>query len=392
MRIDILRRTTPFSRHRRATIMSGSLLVLSACATLPSGGPSSRAIARCQNCAVGDSRITLVDLTAPIVSRAAESNQTATFAERLGDGEVASAALKRGDIVNIEIWEAPPAVLFGGGLANIGSGASAGRNSVTLEQMIDNDGRIMVPFAGRLLAAGKTPVQLGSAIDASLAGKAHDPQTVVRVTRASSSSVTVIGEVASSTRVPLTPKGERLLDALAAAGGTRQAVGRMTLQITRGTTVATMPLEAVIADPHQNIRMQSDDVLTAIYQPFSFTSLGATGKNEEVQFEATGITLSQALGRVSGLQDMRADIRGVFVFRMEAPQVIDPTSTAKTLMPVIYRIDLHDPSMFFLAQRFPIRNKDILYVSNAPLADVQKFVSVIASSILPVATTAAVIP
>lgn len=36
-----------------------------------------------------------------------------------------------------------------------------------------------------------------------------------------------------------------------------------------------------------------------------------------------------------------------------------------------------------------IRNKDVLHVSNAPLADAQKFVNVVCSTFLPVATTAA---
>jgi multidrug efflux pump subunit AcrB len=53
------------------------------------------------------------------------------------------------------------------------------------------------------------------------------------------------------------------------------------------------------------------DVLAALYQPLSFTALGATGKNDEINFEAQGITLAQALGRVNGLQDARSDARGL---------------------------------------------------------------------------------
>jgi len=46
---------------------------------------------------------------------------------------------------------------------------------------------------------------------------------------------------------------------------------------------------------------------------------------------------------------------------------------------VIYRVDLSNPATFFVAQSFPIRNRDVLYVSNAPLADLQKFVSIVSS-------------
>jgi polysaccharide export outer membrane protein len=64
-------------------------------------------------------------------------------------------------------------------------------------------------------------------------------------------------------------------------------------------------------------------VVTALFQPYSFTALGATGANAEIAFEATGITLAQALGRAGGLQDQRADVRGAFLFRLEDPRALD---------------------------------------------------------------------
>jgi hypothetical protein len=86
--------------------------------------------------------------------------------------------------------------------------------------------------------------------------------------------------------------------------------------------VKTMSLDRVIQDPTQNIRLNPGDVITAFYQPFSFTALGATGKNDEINFEAPGISLTQALGRIGGVQDSRADVKGVFVFRFEEPDAI----------------------------------------------------------------------
>ena len=123
--------------------------------------------------------------------------------------------------------------------------------------------------------------------------------------------------------MPLTAKGERLLDALAAAGGVRQPVNKMTLQVSRSGQVQAMALDAIIRDPKQNIVLQPGDVITSFFQPLSFTVLGATGKNEEINFEAQGISIAQALARAGGLQDVRADARGVFLFRFESPDVLD---------------------------------------------------------------------
>jgi polysaccharide export outer membrane protein len=165
----------------------------------------------------------------------------------------------------------------------------------------------------------------------------------------------------------------------------KQPIGKVTIQISRGGRVAYMPLEAVIRDPAQNIRLEANDVVTALYQPFSFTALGQTGSSAEVPFESTGLTLAQALGRVGGLKDDRANVRGAFIFRLEDPAALDPTvaATARRTpdgrIPVIYRIDLSNPTTFFAAQSFPVRDKDILYVSAAPLSDFQRFFGMVSS-------------
>jgi polysaccharide export outer membrane protein len=219
-----------------------------------------------------------------------------------------------------------------------------------------------------------------------LAGRANQPQVVVRVTGNSSASVTVVGEVGTSVKLPLTPRGERLLDALAAAGGVRQPVGKITLRLTRGDRVHAMALDAVIQDPRQNIRLLPGDVITALHQPSSFTTLGATGRNEEISFEATGITLAQALARAGGLQDTRADAAGVFIFRFEDPKVFGATADRGVAAedgrrPTIYRLDLRNPASFLVAQRFPVRDRDVVYVANAPAAELQKFLNILTSSI-----------
>ncbi len=47
--------------------------------------------------------------------------------------------------------------------------------------------------------------------------------------------------------------------------------------------------------------------------------------------------------------------------------------------PVIIRVNMRDPSTYFLAQQFPMADKDILYVSNADSVEVVKFLDIINS-------------
>lgn len=368
---------------------------------MSASGPTARNIDRVSKAEGGTDAagagIKVVDVTDAVARQIAADDHKVLFSQELGEGRPIGSVIGKGDVLDIAIWEAPPAALFGaaGSDPRLTSSGSIARGTALPEQMVDSDGRIVIPFAGSIQAAGRTPQEISREIAGRLFGKAHQPQAIVRLVRNAAANVTVVGDVASSARVPLTAKGERVLDVLASVGGVKQPINKTMLQITRGARVTAMPLETVIRDPRQNVILQPDDVMTVLFQPFSFTALGATGRNEEIPMEATGITLAQALGRVSGLQDSRANVKGVFLFRLEKPEALSPElragarTTPDGRIPVIYRINMKDPATFFIAQGFPIRDKDVLYVSNAPLADFQKFVSVIFSTFLPVATTAA---
>lgn len=370
------------------------IALLAGCASFPTIGPSAAQIEKAPS-QPGAAQIQIVDVDDAVARKLLAQRDLRLFSETLGDKSGPTQSVGAGDIIEVTVWEAPPATLFGA-VVDTRSGASPARATTFPEQMVSADGMISVPFAGSIVVAGRALPQIETDIVARLKGKANQPQVLVRLIRNTSSVVTVVGEVTASTRLPLTPRGERLLDAVAAAGGVRQPVNKTTIQITRGSSVQSLPLETIIRDPKQNIMLQPGDVLTALFQPLSFTALGATGKNEEINFEAQGISLAQALARAGGLVDTRSSPQGVFIFRFEKKEALDwpkqpPATTPEGMVPVIYRIDLRNPNSFFVSQSFAVNNKDLLYVSNAPVAELQKFLNVVFSVAYPVLNAASVI-
>jgi polysaccharide export outer membrane protein len=365
--------------------------MLAGCSSIPTSGPSKSQIDQASS-ATNPAGIQVVDLTEDVARKLLAERHAGDFSKTLGNEAMRGQRLGSGDAVEVSIWEAPPAMLFGASPTDTRSGGvSNARVTVLPEQIINSDGNINVPFAGTIPAAGRTANETERYIAQRLQGKANQPQVLVRLARNSTSYVTIVGDVTSSTRMPLTPSGERLLDALATAGGVRQPVDKMTIQVTRGNEVQSLALDTIIRDPRQNVPLRAGDVVTALFQPFSFTALGATGKNEEINFEAQGITLAQALARAGGLQDSRSDVQGVFIFRLEDAKALQwPTSPVRTTVdgkvPVVYRVNLRDPNSFFVAQSFMMDNKDLMYVSNAPIAELQKFLNVIFSAAYPLIT------
>jgi polysaccharide export outer membrane protein len=368
--------------------------LLSACSSaredwLASSGPSRSRI--------GDARedlekagIQFVEINGDVARQLLASQKQNLFSEAFGKSSQAGYVIGAGDVVEVSLWEAPPAMLFagssGGGGGDSGAPATA-RVATFPEQMVSREGTINIPFAGQVRVVGSTPRKAEEEIVRRLRNKANQPQVLVRVTRNATADVTVVGEVEESKRMPLTAKGERLLDALAAAGGGKVPVNKMTLQVTRGNKVAALPLDRIINDPQQNVLLQPGDVITALHQPLHMIALGSVAEAQEINFEVQGISLAQALGRTKGLNDTLADAKGVFIFRFEDAGALDwplpPRASPEGKVPVIYQVNLKNPATFFVAQSFPMRNDDLLYVANAPAAELQKFLNIILSATYP---------
>jgi len=378
-------------RHFVLSLTALSLSALGGCASfVPGAGPRTAQVEQAPQTA-SLRGIELVNVNYAVATALQKENQSRQFSSFFVQQTLTDYHVGPGDVLQVYIWEAPPAMLFTP-QALSGSGlSSSGTGTVTLpEQIVGNSGTVVVPFAGKIAVDGKTLSEIESEITSRLRGKANHPQVIVRLARNNTQNITIVGNVQHSMEVPMMPGGVKLLRAIALAGGVTKPVEKSTIQISRGGRTMTLPLEAILRNPQDNIALQAGDVVTVLYQPLSFTALGAIGRNGEVDFEANGINLAQALARIGGLDDNRSNPAGVFLFRMVPPDALPWPQKPSTLIdgkvPTIFQFDLHDPATFFVAQSFPVENKDLIYVSDAPAADLQKVLNVVGSIVYPFQT------
>lgn len=364
-------------------------LALAACSALPTAGPTVSAVMK-QQVQNNQTQFDLVDVNQNVIT-ALHAFRRPVFAVRFKKyGRPPNQRIGIGDSVVVSIWEAA-----GGGLFSAATTeqVSAGSRSVTIpEQVVGTDGAISVPFAGRVKVAGRTPVEVQHMIEARLADKAIEPQVIVTVTKSLANSVTVTGEVISGARIQLSLKGDRLLDLIAAAGGLKSPVYETYVRLSRDGVTATIPMQALVSDPAENIYAEPGDVLTLIRRPRTFTVFGATTTNLQVDFPSDHVNLAEALARGGGLQDLRSDPAGVFLFRWEPPAVVralgwpvlgnGPGGTTA----VVYRLDMADAKSYFYAEEFPVDDKDIIYVANASMTELQKFFTLLNTLTGPVIT------
>jgi len=362
---------------------------LGGCSTLPTAGPTTGQVV---DQAVKDDqpRFDIVDVDSNVVATLL-AQPTESFRNRfLKYGKPPDPKIGIGDSITVTIWEAAGGGLFGAGIT---AGVSPGSRSVTIpDQVVARDGAISVPFADRIPVAGKSPLEVQRVIEQRLADKAIEPQALVAITKSISNSATVSGEVVAGARVPLSVNGDRLLDVIALAGGAKAPVYDTFVRLSREGVTATIPMEKLVSEPAENIYAWPGDVLTLVSVPQTFSVFGATGTNIQVAFGAQEITLAQALAKAGGLQDLRADPAGVFLFRFEPPAVVGALKAPPLAIgpggtsPVVYRLDLSDANSYFFAQRFPVEDKDIIYVANARLNELQKFFTLLNTITGPVIT------
>jgi polysaccharide export outer membrane protein len=225
---------------------------------------------------------------------------------------------------------------------------------------------------------GLAPPQVEQAIIRQLTGKAIEPQALVTVTSAVSNSATVTGEVTQGGRVPLTTRGDRILDVIAVAGGVRAPVHETFITLHRNGRAATVPMQTLLQNPRENINVRPADVLTLVRTPQTFSVFGATGRNAVVPFDAVGLSVEEAVAKSGGLIGLEADPEGVFLLRREPAKLVralapqHPIGAGEELVNVVYRINLRDANTYFLARRMAVFNKDMLYVAPAMAVEARK--------------------
>jgi polysaccharide biosynthesis/export protein len=301
-----------------------------------------------------------------------------------------------GDVLGITIFESGP-----GGLFTAPQGGTATGNYVTLpNQAVDDRGNISVPYAGTFRVKGRTAIEVQQAIINVLKDSALKPQVVVSLVDQRASSYTMLGEVRGAGRFAVSASGERLLDAIARAGGLSGQGNESWVMLERDGRRALAPFGAIVDVPANNIYVRAHDTIYIFREPQTFLAFGAVGtgggagavtistgsgsRGGQFPLDAWHTTLSEALAKTNGINDSTANASSVFLYRGETRHVaellgVDVSKFDGPVIPIIYNIDLRNPAGYFLASKFEMRNKDIIYVSNASSVESAKVMAFIRS-------------
>jgi polysaccharide export outer membrane protein len=340
---------------------------------MPASGPQSWDVKSGQNLDIDGLQFGLVRLNpeaVDILARAEPRGLAGAFTHRK---PVPKQTVQVGDVLTVTIFEAAAGGLFIPTEAGVRPG-----NFVALpDQSVDSQGNISVPYAGQVRAKGRSPEEIQKDIVEKLRARAIEPQAVVAFKEQNGGLVSVLGDVNRPERFATTPDGDKILDAITRAGGIKGEGWDMKVTLERAGVRQTVPFANLVDYASNNVYVLPRDNVYVFKQPQTFLAFGATGQQGQFEFGDWRITLAEAVAKAGGLVDNQGDPAAVFLYRGESREVaaalgIDVSKYKTFLIPVIYNVNLRDPAGFFLATQVRMRNKDILYISNAQSVEIEK--------------------
>ncbi len=345
----------------------------------------------------------LVDLSVEVAERSVDIDPGSFFKSFGGDkGAAPKVTVGKGDVLQLTIFEAKSGGLF----IPLEAGVRPG-NFVQLGPLpVGPLGYIEVPYAGHIRVLGRTLEDIQDDIARKLENRAIEPKVVAAFLDQNSATVAVLGEVNTPRKVKLTDNGERILDAIALAGGNRFPGYDTFVSLQRGPHKQTVYFSTLMNHREENIYARSGDVIYVYREPRRFIVFGAVNSgtpsgfvSQQFSFDQERLALAEAVAKSGGLADDRANPGMIFVYRIEPREILasmgvclDGFPPEQPAIPTVYRANFRDPGAYFSAQRFPIRDKDIIYVSNADAVEVTKalvYARTITSTVAGVTTDAA---
>ncbi len=283
----------------------------------------------------------------------------------------------RGDVLQITVWDHPELALA--------QGASPQAAPRTADAppgfVVDQDGTLQFPFAGRFPVAGSTVEQVQAQLARRLDKTFNDPQVTVRIASFRAKQVYIEGEVHTPGSQALNDIPMTIYDAIGRAGGFSSTADQSRIVLVRDGIERRVDL-VEMAEQGRNpskIVLRNGDLVRVLSRDDSGVFvMGEVNKPVTALPMRDGrLTLSDAIAQAGSLNANTADAAQLYVVRGMQGERLQ-----------VFHLDAHSPVAMVLANQFQLKPKDIVYVDGNALVRFSRVLSLLLPAINAGLTTA----
>jgi polysaccharide export outer membrane protein len=273
-----------------------------------------------------------------------------------------------GDVLQITVWDHPELMTALGPQPQTARPADAPSGFV-----VDEDGSLLFPFAGRLRVVGMSVAQVQSLVATSLVKAFRDPQVTVRIASFRSQRIFVNGEVREPGSQPINDIPMTPIDAISRAGGFASTADQRHVAIIRNGITSTYDLSGSSSGSTygKQVLEDGDVIRVPTREEYGVFVMGEVTKPITALPMTNGVlTLSQALAQAGSINSNTADAAQLYVIRGSLDKE-----------PTIFHLDATSPVAMVLANEFDLEPNDIVYVDGNGLVRFSRILSLLLPAI-----------
>ncbi|WP_019673921.1 polysaccharide biosynthesis/export family protein [Psychrobacter lutiphocae] len=232
---------------------------------------------------------------------------------------------------------------------------------------VDQEGYVQFPLVGRIKASGMTVSQFTTSLRSQLQRYLKHPDPQVKVINYRGNKFFIDGEVRNPGEFSIDDAPATLYSAISLAGGVTATGDANSLTLTRNGQqylLGLRDLQTMGISANQIYLQDGDAIHINNRNRNRIYVLGELGTIKPVEIPDQGLSLTQLLGEVQGLDLRTADAAKVYVVR-------DHGNASYT---DIYHVNLQSVANLALANRFEMQPNDIIYVDPTGLTRWSRFI------------------
>lgn len=274
-----------------------------------------------------------------------------------------------GDTIGVYVYDHPELVFSTTPATTVADPASV---SPAPGFIVSSAGILSFPYAGPIRAVGMTIQELADTLTQRLSRVFRNPQLQVRIEAFRSKRAYIEGEVGRPglqliTDIPLT-----LPEAIGRAGGVGPSGDRSHVTLTRKgvtTSIDMMRLAQAGIDPSRILLQNGDILFVRNRDERKVFVMGEVASQQPLLMRNGRLSLNDAISEAGGANLNTSNPRQIYVIRNQPQGGYS-----------IYHLDAKSATAIAMADGFPLKPRDVIYVDPVPLVQWNRVISLILPS------------